>query len=92
MSDKHTNQFEITFVIMMIGIAVLIASVSIIVSRINSQLREQFEYETGRDLCYEDAMDYHAYCHVRKDDDGKYHWYFIENEGAMTYDKSIERI
>lgn len=78
--DKSWSNFRITTILFLLGIAVLIAGVGVIASRISDQLREQFEYETGRDLCHEDVMDYYAYCHVRKDDDGKYHWYFIENE------------
>lgn len=78
--DKLWSDFRLTIILFLLGIAVLIAGVGIIADRINDQLREQFEYETGRDLCYEDAMDYHAYCHVRKDDNGSYHWYFTEGE------------
>lgn len=45
--------------------------------------RSQFDYQTEADLCFEDAYKTLSQCHVERDEDGSYHWYYNPNEGEM---------
>lgn len=77
---KRNNNSDITIVIFMLALAVLLAGVGFKLSQIHSILEDQFNYRTELDMCYEMAQEYYAPCHLERDNNGKYHWYFNLDE------------
>lgn len=79
METNYSKSICYTLVALLLVASAAFACLCAGLAQLTRTVQAQFEYETGRDLCYEEAMSYHAYCHVEKQGD-KYHWYFIENE------------
>lgn len=75
------REWRTTVVIELMAIAVLLATIGLRLSGINNILQNQFDYQTEADMCYEQAREYLAPCHVERDEDGSYHWYFNSYEG-----------
>lgn len=80
---KHENSFIIAILISLLAIIGIVYSCLLRLAEIKQVMQAQFDYKIERDMCQQDAMEYLASCHVERDEDGSYHWYFNPNEGRM---------
>lgn len=74
------NDNKVMVMLIMMVLAFIMAGCGVVLSRINSTLQKQFQYQVEYDMCLQNAWDYGAMCRVEQDEDGEYHWYFNPNE------------
>lgn len=73
---RDEDKFTIIILLLAVGFAVLIGGCLLRLADIKAMLQTQFEFETEMYMCMEDSMMFGAPCHLERDDDGSYHWYW----------------
>lgn len=78
--SKEDN-FKVTLLIMLLGIAVLLACDAWQSAQLRNILQKQFDYQVEMQFCGQESLEYFAPCRLESDTDGNVHWYFNANEG-----------
>ena len=80
---RYEDNFTITLLIFLLALACIMGACLLRLADIKRIMQDQFDYQTEMQMCMQDALEYLAPCHLERDDDGSYHWYFNPNEGRM---------
>lgn len=81
---RYEDSFTITIILLLLGIAALIGACLLKLVDIKNIMQKQFDYQTEMQMCTQDAIKYLVPCHLERDDDGSYNWYF--NPYTETHD------
>lgn len=80
---RNEEKFTIIILLLLVGVAALIGGCLLRLADIKAMLQAQFEYQTGMQMCTQDAMKYLAPCYLERDEDGSYNWYLNPEEGRL---------
>lgn len=88
------NRYKIGLLVLLSILAGCAIAIALEVQSVNSRLYDLFHYDADADMCFEEARLVQSYCHVERDEDGKYNWYYKPYEGAIqsTVDTSSVEI
>lgn len=79
---------DINYSIIIMALMILVAVIAVglcyqKLGAIERAIEKQFNYQADLDMCYEGAQEYMTYCHLERDDDGTYNWYYNPSEGGI---------
>lgn len=80
---RYEDDFTTAIFILVVTSLIILAGCFVKLSNIKNILQAQFDYEVEKQMCTQDAMEYLAPCHLERDEDGSYNWYFNPNEGRL---------
>lgn len=76
---RHEDNFIITILLLLL--TVLMGECLLKLVDIKNILLAQFDYQAEMQFCMQEAIEYLAPCHVERDEDGSYNWYWSPEEG-----------
>lgn len=76
---RHEDNFIITILLLLL--TVLMGECLLKLVDIKNILLAQFDYQAEMQFCMQEAIEYLAPCHVERDEDGSYDWYWSPEEG-----------
>lgn len=85
------NKYKITVTILLLAIVSIAFTSMIVLAQMNKKVGDLFYYQADADLCFEQARLVQSYCHVERDEDGSYNWYYLPYEaGSAPEDVNVE--
>lgn len=82
--ERYEDYFSISVIVLLIALLIVGAGCVVKLSNIKGIMQKQFDYQTEMQMCMQDAIKYLVPCHLERDDDGSYNWYF--NPYTETHD------
>lgn len=73
---KNNDNFKIGLLVCLASLAVMIAGCLVELKRVHNTLQDLLYYQAEADLCFEEARLVESSCHVERDTDGTFNWYY----------------
>ena len=86
------NKYKSAIAILLIALVSITFTTMIVLTQLSERLGELFYYQADADLCFEQARLVQSYCHVERDEDGSYNWYYLPYEAGTPTEETTSKV